>query len=163
MVQTNINGLKTHAKRLSMLLAGLILWLTTLPSLALAGPVNWQAVPPTTEGQQWWDSGSLRATKAGYLSVLSRFQAASTEKASAQPSSTSISGQSNASNREPKARPMADLYVMEIDCDQRLFRDTSINGIPHFKAPWLPAAGDNLITAVIEASCAAATELGVLS
>ena len=133
-------------------LAGLVVWLGCLPSVALAGPVNWQDVPTSAEGRQWWDSGSLRATKTGHLSVLSRFQAASPGDAA--------NGSTGESEQKPKR--MADLYVMEIDCDQKLFRDTSINGIPQFKAEWLPSSGDNLISAVIGGSCAAARELGVV-
>ena len=82
MAQHWIAGLKTLAKALATrlaipfagFLAGLVVWLGCLPSVALAGPVNWQDVPTTAEGRQWWDSGSLRATKTGHLSVLSRFQ-----------------------------------------------------------------------------------------
>jgi hypothetical protein len=114
--------------------------------------VNWQEVAPTAEGRQWWDSGSLRATKTGNLSVLSRFQASNSE-----PDENGVTGESRT-----KPKRMADLYVMDIDCDQQLFRDTSINGIPQFKAEWLPAAGDNLITAVIQGSCLAARERGVV-
>jgi len=154
------SGLKPMARVLATrlaiplagLLAGLVVWLGCLPSVALAGPVNWQEVPATSEGRQWWDSGSLRATKTGHLSVLSRFQAASPV----------APDNGTTTQSEPKPKRMADLYVMEIDCDQQLFRDTSINGIPQFKAEWLPASGDNLITAVIEGSCTAAREQGVV-
>ena len=161
MAQHWIAGLKTMAMALATrlafplagLLAGLVVWLGCLPTVALAGPVNWQEVPSTAEGRQWWDSGSLRATKTGNLSVLSRFQ----------PHNPGDSMSGTTGESEPKPKRMADLYVMDIDCDQQLFRDTSINGIPQFKAEWLPAAGDNLISAVIEGSCTAARELGVVS
>ena len=161
MAQHWIAGLKTMAKTLANrlafplagLVAGLVVWLGCLPTVALAGPVNWQEVPSTAEGRQWWDSGSLRATKTGNLSVLSRFQ----------PRNPGDSESGTTGESEPKPKRMADLYVMDIDCDQQLFRDTSINGIPQFKAEWLPAAGDNLISAVIEGSCTAARELGVVS
>ena len=161
MAQHWIAGLKTMAKTLANrlafplagLVAGLVVWLGCLPTVALAGPVNWQEVPSTAEGRQWWDSGSLRATKTGNLSVLSRFQ----------PPNPGDSESGTTGESEPKPKRMADLYVMDIDCDQQLFRDTSINGIPQFKAEWLPAAGDNLISAVIEGSCTAARELGVVS
>ncbi|NDC14651.1 MAG: hypothetical protein EBZ76_05575, partial [Synechococcaceae bacterium WB9_2_170] len=57
--------------------AALVLVLSgPLAPQALAGPVNWEEVPATGEGRQWWDSGSLRRTKGGHLSVLSRFQPA---------------------------------------------------------------------------------------
>ena len=160
MAQDWISGLKTIAKALAArlaipvagLLAWLVVWLVCLPSSALAGPVNWQEVPSTAEGRQWWDSGSLRATKTGNLSVLTRFQAAS----------PGAPDNGTTAESDPKPKRMADLYVMEIDCDQELFRDTSINGIPQFMAEWLPASGDNLITAVIEGSCTTARERGVL-
>jgi len=162
MDQPWIAGLKPLAKALTTrlanplagFLAGLVVWLGCLPSVVLAGPVNWQEVPPTSEGRQWWDSGSLRATKTDHLSVLSRFQAAS--PAAPENGTTAESGS------KPKPKRMADLYVMDIDCDQQLFRDTSINGIPQFKPDWLPAAGDNLISAVIEGSCTEARERGVV-
>ena len=161
MAQHWIAGLKTMAMALATrlafplagLLAGLVVWLGCLPTVALAGPVNWQEVPSTAEGRQWWDSGSLRATTTGNLSVLSRFQ----------PPNPGDSKNGTTGESEPKPKRMADLYVMDIDCDQQLFRDTSINGIPQFKAEWLPAAGDNLISAVIEGSCTAARERGVVS
>ena len=161
MAQHWIAGLKTKAMALATrlafplagLLAGLVVWLGCLPTVALAGPVNWHEVPSTAEGRQWWDSGSLRATKTGNLSVLSRFQ----------PPNPGDSESGTTGESEPKPKRMADLYVMDIDCDQQLFRDTSINGIPQFKAEWLPSAGDNLISAVIEGSCTAARELGVVS
>ena len=160
MAQHWIAGLKAMAKALATrlgfplagLLAGLVVWLVGLPAVALAGPVNWQEVPSTAEGRQWWDSGSLRATKTGNLSVLTRFQAAS----------PGAPDNGTTAESDPKPKRMADLYVMEIDCDQELFRDTSINGIPQFKAEWLPASGDNLITAVIEGSCTTARERGVV-
>jgi len=161
MAQHWIAGLKTMAMALATrlafplagLLAGLVVWLGCLPTVALAGPVNWQEVPSTAEGRQWWDSGSLRATTTGNLSVLSRFQ----------PPNPGDSESGTSGESDPKPKRMAELYVMDIDCDQQLFRDTSINGIPQFKAEWLPAAGDNLISAVIEGSCTAARERGVVS
>lgn len=104
---------------------------------ALAGPVDWHEVAATSEGQQWWDSGSLRRSRGGNVSVLTRFQPVASED---------------------KPRPVSDLYVMEIDCGQQLFRDTSINGLPQFGAEWQPAAGDSLITNVIGEVCAAAPE-----
>jgi hypothetical protein len=103
----------------------------------LAGPVDWHEVASTSEGRQWWDGGSLRRSRGGNVSVLTRFQPAASED---------------------KPRPVSDLYVMEIDCGQELFRDTAINGLPQFGAEWQPSAGDSLITSVIGEVCAAAPE-----
>lgn len=132
------------------LLAGLVLGLLLLAPLpglelgrgldvapAAAGSVDWHEVPATDEGRQWWDAGSLRRSRGGNLSVLSRFQPAS-------------------DSDQPR---MGDLYVMEVDCGQKLYRDTSINGLPQFGSEWQPAAGDDLISSVIAESCQAGAPL----
>jgi hypothetical protein len=163
---------------------------------AWAGPVEWHEVAATSEGRQWWDSGSLRTNKNGNLTLLSRYQSIpqstpqSAPQSTAQPATRSIAqstaqlitqstaqsiepGQSiepsnsgqDPANKQPnkfqdqaiKQSPRArtDLYVMEIDCGQRIFRDTSINGIPQFNANWLPSGGDELIDAVLSEACSA--------
>ena len=126
--------------RHALLLLALML---PLPQAALAGPVNWQEVPATAEGRQWWDSGSLRLTRDGNLSVLSRFQPAAKD------------GQ----GQEGERPPANDLYVMEVDCGQSLFRDTSINGIPQWGSHWQPVGADGLIEDTLTQVCAAGAEL----
>ena len=135
---------------------------------AWAGPVEWHEVAATSEGRQWWDSGSLRTNKSGNLTLLSRYQSIpqsapqsiepgqsiersneSQDPANKQPNKF----QDQATNQSPRAR--TDLYVMEIDCGQRIYRDTSINGIPQFNANWLPSGGDQLIDAVLSEACSA--------
>jgi len=117
--------------------------LMALPQAAWAGPVNWHEVESTPEGRQWWDEGSLRISNSGLLSVLSRFQPAA-------------ANDSDAPTGQARPRILGDLYVMEIDCGQGLFRDTSINGLPRWGAQWQPVAGDGLIEAVVNESCQAA-------
>ncbi|MEX1317375.1 MAG: hypothetical protein AB1Z22_09650 [Synechococcaceae cyanobacterium] len=106
---------------------------------ALAASVDWHEVPASEAGRQWWDAGSLRLSRGGNLTVLSRFQPA-------------------AANDEERPRP-SDLYVMEIDCGQSLYRDTSVNGLPRFRSEWQPADGDELLMALIRESCEAAAPL----
>ncbi|MBD2422986.1 hypothetical protein H6G16_05820 [Cyanobium sp. FACHB-13342] len=118
----------------ALLLLALVLTVQAAPGLA--GPVDWHEVPSTSEGRQWWDGGSLRRSRGGNVSVLSRFQPAVSED---------------------KPRPVSDLYVMEIACGEDLYRDTSINGLPQFGAEWQPAAGDSLISSMIAEVCAAAS------
>ena len=127
--------LSTIVRRFVALLL-LPLLLTTQPGPSQAGPEDWHEVPSTSEGRQWWDGGSLRRSRGGNVSVLSRFQPAVSED---------------------KPRPVSDLYVMDIACGEDLFRDTSINGLPQFGAEWQPAAGDSLISSVITEVCDAAT------
>jgi hypothetical protein len=107
---------------------------------AWGGPVEWREVPATAEGRQWWDAGSLRIDRDGRLSVLSRFQPAPPPPAEVE---------------ERERPPSATLYVMQLDCDQVLFRDVSINGLPRFGAPWQAVANDELGAAVIREACAA--------
>ncbi|MFM7266936.1 MAG: hypothetical protein ACKOZW_15365 [Cyanobium sp.] len=80
------------------------------------------------------DWQEVPATAEGRLSVLSRFQPAE--------------------GREGAAA----LYVMQLDCDQQLFRDTSVNGLPRFRSDWQAVAQDGLGAAVIQQACAAWAE-----
>ena len=133
-----------NRRRLLGLLTALMLYIALglgLAEPASAGPVDWHEVPATTEGRQWWDAGSLRLNRNGNLSVLSRFQPPATD---------------GDQNPDPAGRPPAGtLYVMELDCGQALFRDTSINGIPQWGSHWQAAAGDGLIEETLAAVCAA--------
>ena len=112
-------------------LLGLVIVLAPGPS-ALAGPVEWVEVPATEAGQQWWDRGSVRLDRDGLRTVLSRFTPAPTADG---------------------AQPQGELYVMQLDCAQKLYRDKQVNGIPRFKASWQPAGEDELIGFVIDAVC----------
>ncbi|WP_411867367.1 hypothetical protein [Vulcanococcus limneticus] len=165
MREASVRGGRLIRLALALLLAlaiGLV-----APAIASAGPVNWQELPATADGRQWWDAGSLRLTKSGNLSVLSRFQPASepsspeaappaetsgTDPAGASPAATDPAAQA------PRPRP-SDLYVMEIDCDQLLFRDTSINGLPQWGSQWQPVGGDGLIEETVAAVCEAGSSL----
>ncbi len=167
-------------------LAGLVMGLTGLlplpllqPQAAWAGPVEWQEVPASEAGRQWWDRGSLRLSKQGTLTVLSRFQPAA-EPETAGPAAAEPAASANApagatasapapgtpQGSEPAAtparrprQPSSELYVSEIDCDQSLMRDTAINGIPQWRASWQPVAGDGLMEAVVQAVCEAGGQL----
>lgn len=105
-----------------------------------AGQVEWREVPSSGEGQQWWDAGSLRLKKDGTVSVLSRY-----------------------SLRQEDDRPaLGTLVVMEIDCNQQLYRDKQKNGLPQFRAEWQPSGSDPLIDGVLSAVCSS-DELASLS
>lgn len=120
----------------------LVFGLVALP--AWAGPVDWHEVPATSQGRQWWDAGSLRLSRNGQLTVLSRFQPAA---------------QLPEANEAPGRPAPAQLYVMELDCNQELYRDLSVNGLPRFRAEWQAAAGDALSTETIRAACRAGEAL----
>ena len=129
------NNLMTRVQQwLTSALLALLILVSTQPSIAqpvFAGPVDWREVPSTSEGQQWWDAGSLRKTKEGNVSVLSRYSL----------------------KTEDESPALGTLVVMEIDCDQSLYRDTQKNGLPRFRADWEAPAKDDLITEVINDVC----------
>ena len=129
------NNLMTRVHQwLTSALLALLIAVVTQPVVAqpvFAGPVDWREVPSTSEGQQWWDAGSLRRTREGNLSVLSRYSL----------------------KTEDESPALGTLVVMEIDCDQSLYRDTQKNGLPRFRADWEAPAEDDLITEVINAVC----------
>ena len=130
----NINlRTRVHQWLRSALLAFLIMVLmqTVVAQPVFAGPVDWREVPSTSEGQQWWDAGSVRRTREGNVSVLSRYSL----------------------KTEDESPALGTLVVMEIDCDQSLYRDTQKNGLPRFRADWEAPAKDDLITEVINAVC----------
>jgi len=130
----NINlRTRVHQWLTSALLALLIVVLmqTAVAQTVFAGPVDWREVPSTSEGQQWWDAGSVRRTREGNVSVLSRYSL----------------------KTEDESPALGTLVVMEIDCDQSLYRDTQKNGLPRFRADWEAPAKDDLITEVINAVC----------
>jgi hypothetical protein len=128
--------------RVLTLLCGLLLVVGLVAAPAWAGPVDWREVPATAEGRQWWDAGSLRRSRQGQLTVLSRFQPPAPEAGAGDDS-----------------RPAAGtLYVMELDCDQELYRDISVNGLPRFRAEWQAVAGDSLTLDVLRAACQAGAD-----
>jgi hypothetical protein len=130
-----ING--TLSLLLGVLALASVVLLTGSP--AMAAPVSWREVPAAPEGRQWWDAGSLRWTRDGHLRLLSRFQPSAGPEGST---------------------PAGALYLMEVDCQQKLFRDVSVNGLHQFRSTWQLSDGDPLIEAVIVEACQAAPPLG---
>ncbi|MEB3176184.1 MAG: hypothetical protein VKJ87_01140 [Synechococcus sp.] len=121
--------------------AALLALLLLLPSPSLqAAPVEWVEVPATSEGQQWWDRGSLRLNRRGELTVLSRF--------------------TPAAEADSEQRP-GQLYVMAIDCGAKLYRDLQVNGLPRLGGDWEIAADDALISTVMQQVCSEAHERGL--
>ena len=111
-----------------MLSLSLVAWV--LPGWA--GSVEWIEVPASEAGQQWWDKGSVREDRQGLRSVLSRFTPAPTADGEQAP---------------------GELYVIQLDCAQQLYRDQQVNGIPRFRASWEAVGDDGLIGSVIAAVC----------
>ncbi len=94
--------------------------------------VDWVLLKENGEGKEWLDKGSIKQLPNGEISVLTKF----------------FKNPTNANNDGELS-----LYVMRINCDDKKFKDTSINGIPQFNSKWQTSNNDELIDVVIENSC----------
>tara|TARA_B100000575_G_C22697091_1_gene421901 strand:- start:49 stop:441 length:393 start_codon:yes stop_codon:yes gene_type:complete len=97
-----------------------------------ANDVDWLLLKKNNDGEQWIDRNSIREYPNNEISVLTRFF-------------------ENPKESDNKGKKL--LYVMRINCETKEFKDTSINGIPNFKAEWTSSNNDELIDIVIDKSC----------
>ena len=117
---------------LSFSLALLIVILNFADYTNAIGNVDWVLLKENKDGKEWLDKGSIKELRNGEISVLTKFFKNPTE-----------------SNDDGELS----LYVMRINCDDKKFKDTSINGIPQFNSKWQTSKNDELIDIVIENSC----------
>ena len=96
------------------------------------GNVDWVLLKENDDGKEWLDKGSIKPLPNGEISVLTKF----------------FKNPTNSDNDGELS-----LFVMRIDCDEKKFKDTSINGIPQFNSKWRTSNNDELIDVVIENSC----------
>ena len=96
------------------------------------GNVDWVLLKENNDGKEWIDMGSIKETNAGEITVLTKFLK---------------------NPKEPSDKEELSLYVMRINCNDKTFKDTSINGIPQFGSKWQTSNNDELIDVVIEKGC----------
>ena len=116
----------------SLSLALLIVILNFADYSNAIGNVDWVLLKENKDGKEWLDRGSIKPLRNGEISVLTKFYKNPTE-----------------SNNDGELS----LFVMRINCDDKKFKDTSINGIPQFNSKWQTSKNDELIDIVIENSC----------
>ena len=116
----------------SLSLALLIVILNFAEYTNAIGNVDWVLLKENKDGKEWLDRGSIKPLRNGEISVLTKFFKNPTD-----------------SNDDGELS----LYVMRINCDNKKFKDTSINGIPQFNSKWQTSKNDELIDIVIEKSC----------
>ena len=116
----------------SLSLALLIVILNFADYTNAIGNVDWVLLKENKDGKEWLDRGSIKPLRNGEISVLTKFFKNPTD-----------------SNDDGELS----LYVMRINCDNKKFKDTSINGIPQFNSKWQTSKNDELIDIVIEKSC----------
>ena len=96
------------------------------------GNVDWLLLKENNDGKEWIDMGSIKSINNKEISVLTKF----------------LKNPKDSNDREQLS-----LYVMRIDCTEKKFKDTSINGIPQLNSKWQTSNNDELIEVVIEKSC----------
>ena len=110
----------------------LLLFILNFASYSYAiGNVDWVLLKENDDGKEWLDKGSIKLLPNGEISVLTKF----------------FKNPTNSDNGE------LSLYVMRINCEDKKFKDTSINGIPQFNSKWQTSNNDELIDVVIENIC----------
>ena len=106
--------------------------LNSVQKASAVGQVDWLLLKENIDGKEWVDIGSIKKIKNNEISVLTKYFQ--------NPSNEQIKGETN-------------LYVMRINCDNREYKDISVNGIPSFKSKWKTSNDDELIDVVIDKSC----------
>ena len=96
------------------------------------GNVDWILLKENNDGKEWIDMGSIKSINDKEIIVLTKFLE---------------------NPRDLNDKEKLFLYVMRINCAEKKFKDTSINGIPQLNSKWQTSNNDELIDVVIERSC----------
>jgi hypothetical protein len=124
--------MKIIFKFFSLCFTFLILILNNSEFAYAVGNVDWVLLKENNDGKEWIDMGSIKETNAGEITVLTKFLK---------------------NPKGPSDKEELSLYVMRINCNDKTFKDTSINGIPQFGSKWQTSNNDELIDVVIEKGC----------
>ena len=116
----------------SLCFAFLIIILNNSEFAYSIGNVDWLLLKENNDGKEWIDMGSIKSINDNEISVLTKF----------------FKNPKHSNEKEQLS-----LYVMRINCNDKTFKDTSINGIPQFGSKWQTSNNDELIDVVIEKSC----------
>ena len=126
--------MKIIFKFFSLCFAFLILILDNAEFAYGIGNVDWVLLKENNDGKEWIDMGSIKAINDKDISVLTKF----------------LKNPKDSNDKEELS-----LYVMRINCPEKKFKDTSINGIPQFNSKWQTSNNDELIDVVIKKGCSA--------
>ena len=124
--------MKIVFKFFSLCFSFLILTLNNSEVAYGIGNVDWLLLKENNDGKEWFDMGSIKAINDKEISVLTKF----------------FKNPKDSNDKEELS-----LYVMRINCTEKKFKDTSINGIPQFNSKWQTSNNDELINVVIEKAC----------
>ena len=124
--------MKIIFKFFSLCFTFLILILNNSEFAYAVSNVDWVLLKENNDGKEWIDMGSIKSINDNEISVLTKF----------------FKNPKHSNEKEQLS-----LYVMRINCNDKTFKDTSINGIPQFGSKWQTSNNDELIDVVLEKSC----------
>ena len=124
--------MKVIFKFFSLCFTFLILILNNSEFAYAVSNVDWLLLKENNDGKEWIDMGSIKEINAEEITVLTKFLK---------------------NPNEPSDKEELSLYVMRINCKDKTYKDTSINGIPQFGSKWQTSNNDELIDVVIEKGC----------
>jgi hypothetical protein len=124
--------MKIIYKFFSLCFTFLILILNNSEFAYAVSNVDWLLLKENNDGKEWIDMGSIKEINAEEITVLTKFLK---------------------NPNEPSDKEELSLYVMRINCKDKTYKDTSINGIPQFGSKWQTSNNDELIDVVIEKGC----------
>ena len=124
--------MKIIFKFFSLCFTFLILILNNSEFAYAVSNVDWVLLKENNDGKEWIDMGSIKEINAGEITVLTKF----------------LKNPKELSDKEELS-----LYIMRINCNDKTYKDTSINGIPQFGSKWKTSNNDELIDVVIEKGC----------
>ena len=124
--------MKIIFKFFSLCFALLILILNNSKYAYGIGNVDWILLKENNDGKEWIDMGSIKSINDKEIIVLTKFLE---------------------NPRDLNDKEKLSLYVMKINCTEKKFKDTSINGIPQLNSKWQTSNNDDLIDVVIEKGC----------
>ena len=124
--------MKITFKFFSLFFTFLILILNNSEFAYAVSNVDWLLLKENNDGKEWIDMGSIKEINAEEITVLTKFLK---------------------NPNEPSDKEELSLYVMRINCNDKTYKDTSINGIPQFGSKWQTSNNDELIDVVIEKGC----------
>lgn len=124
--------MKIIFKFFSLCFTFLILILNNSEFAYAVSNVDWLLLKENNDGKEWIDMGSIKEINAEEITVLTKFLK---------------------NPNEPSDKEELSLYVMRINCNDKTYKDTSINGIPQFGSKWQTSNNDELIDVVIEKGC----------
>ena len=115
------------------LISMVLLILLLVPDMSFSNELNeWQEVASTSDGIQFINPKSISYDNKGFLSIETKYSEL---------------------NPENQEIINTNIYEMQIDCENRLFKDISINGKLQKSSRWKDSKDDKLIKKTIINSC----------